>query len=373
MDERFIAVESVAQFRSKSILAYNRFHSVTFGSDQSSLGAPRSLDNGGEGRISEFLQSAKHKANAEALVKREKYTGQMSAGAKKRLTKAISLLIQSSAETWVYNPVTKKTQPHKLSFITLTLPNVELAKDAKFCHKQLLQPMLRIMRDKYKMKSYLWKAELQENESIHYHLTTDLFLPWEQLRQHWNAITRNAGMLNEFRTQYGHDNPNSVDIHAVNKVNDLEAYLVKYISKDYQNEKKLDGKIWDCSKNLKSSKYFSEPVDFELHTQLKNDIDMGWATPIYRDRCVILRYTTTDYYLSFSQTLIDKYYSHLTDIREWTPSNNNTSKTSTTASTTVSSTSGQQNQTSAPKINKPSTHQSYQTFLSFGMTVFARS
>lgn len=373
MNERFIAVESVAQFRSKSILAYHRYHAVTFNQSSSSGGQAASNPQDDSGKISDFIQSERHKANAEALKNRAKYTGQITPGAKKRLTKAVSLLVQSSAESWVYNPVTKKNQPHKLSFITLTLPDVDSAKDAKFCHKFLLQPMLRILRDKYKMNSYIWKAELQANESIHYHLTTDLFLPWEQLRQHWNAITRKNGLLNEFRDKYGHDNPNSVDIHAVNKINDLEAYLVKYISKDYQNEKKLDGKIWDCSKNLKAAKYFSEPVDFELHAQVMQDIKMGWATPIYRDRCVILRYTTTDYYLSFSQNLIDKYYSHLTDIRQWTQDGNKSTKTSTTASTTESIISGQQSAKSAPTIKRPYTNQSYQTFLSFGMTVFARS
>src|SRR5699024_7254789 len=127
-------------------------------------------------------------------------------GAKKRLSKAISLLVQASPEKWIYNQVTKKNQHHKLSFITLTLPNVDKAKDASFTHKYLLQPMLRILRNKYKMKMYVWKAELQKNESIHYHITTDLFLPWEQLRQHWNAILLKNGLLDAFQKQYGHDN-----------------------------------------------------------------------------------------------------------------------------------------------------------------------
>lgn len=301
-----LAIEQRVQFRSKSIVAYNLFHPVRDG-----------IENKTSAEILNFRMSAKFKANAEKLREREKYTGQITAGAKKRLTKAISLLVQSSPEKWIYNQVTKKNQHHKISFITLTLPDIEKAKDAKFTHKHLLQPMLRILRNKYKMNSYVWKAELQKNDSVHYHITTDLFMPWEQLRQHWNAILAKNGFLEAFQKKYGHDNPNSVDIHSVNKINDLEAYLVKYISKEYQNKVKLAGKVWDCSKNLKEAKYFSTELSAELHEQILKEIDLGWLQPIYRDRCTILRSRTTDYYQSFSQPLIDQYYSHLTAIRQW--------------------------------------------------------
>ena len=356
-----IAIESKLQFRSKSIVAYNDYHKLR--------GTGK---NGISENVLEFRMSAKFRENAKKLKERAKYTGEITPGAKKRLTKAISLLIQSSPEKWIYNPVTKKSQHHKISFITLTLPNVETAKDAKFTHKYLLQPMLRILRTKYKMKSYVWKCELQKNDSIHYHITTDLFMPWEQLRQHWNALLGKNGMLAEFQKMYGHDNPNSVDIHSVNKVNDLEAYLVKYISKEYQNSKKLAGKVWDCSKNLKESTYFTTTLTHELHQQITKEIDLGWLQPIYRDRCVILRSRTTDYYQSFSKSLIEAYYSHLTKIAEW----ENNEKTTTT--TTKQKSGGAYSNTPSTgnhmpsKVNISSKASSTQTLINWGtqVTVF---
>lgn len=312
-----LAISQNLQFRSKSIVCYQQPHAIS----------------------GQFSPSAKFVLNIEKLKKSAKYTGEITAGAKKRLTKAISLLVQSSAEKWVYNPITKKTVPHKISFITLTLPNVAAAKDAKFTHKNLLQPMLRILRNKYKMTSYVWKAELQKNESIHYHITTELFMPWDQLRQHWNALLNLHGLLDAFRGQYGHDSPNSVDIHSVSKVNDLEAYLVKYISKEYQNSKSLGSKVWDCSKNLKESKYYTTTLTHELHEVLKREIDLGWLQPIYRDRCVILRSRTTDYYQSFSKSIISDYYSHLTSITSWEkPSKSQTQKFTKTSTTALSTT-----------------------------------
>lgn len=327
-----IPVSNEIQFRSKSMVCYQKFHV-----------------NG-----QKFQQSAKFLKNVKKLQKTAKYTGEITPGAKKRLTKAISLLVQSAPEKWIWNPVTKKTQHHKISFITLTLPDVAAAKDAKFTHKYLLQPMLRILRNKYKMDSYVWKAELQKNESIHYHITTELFMPWDQLRQHWNAILAKNGFLEAFQEKYGHDNPNSVDIHSVNKINDLEAYLVKYISKEYQNTKKLDGKIWDCSKNLKEAKYFTTTLTHELHQQINREIDLGWLQPIYRDRCVILRSRTTDYYQSFSRSVINDYYSHLTKIPKWESNNQSATKRATSTYSREFNTSGQQPAHSAKSLGNGS-------------------
>lgn len=347
------------QFRSKSLVCYQSYHRLGSG-----------CANSTSKEIAEFRMSERFKANAAKLRTRKKYTGEITPGAKKRLTKAISLLVQSSPEKWIYNPVTKKSQHHKISFITLTLPNVEAAKDAKFTHKYLLQPILRILRNKYKMCSYVWKAELQKNDSIHYHITTDLFLPWEQLRQHWNALLRKHGLLEAFQQQYGHNNPNSVDIHSVNKINDLEAYLVKYVSKEYQNSKKLAGKVWDCSKNLKESKYFVTTLGYELHQQILREIDLGWLQPIYRDRCIILRSRTTDYYQSFSQQLIKEYYSHLNSILTWEKSTKKTPTRRSTGLATVSSTLSRQEVSPLTKQGEKSTRISSEIYRQLKISSF---
>lgn len=293
MDGQRFHIEPVLQFRSKSIVAYNYIHRESSSCKGSDL----------------FM------ANAAKLKGREKYTGKITPGAKKRLQKAISLLVQIAGREWIYNPVTKKHQEHRLSFITLTLPDVEKAKDAKFTHKHLLEPFLRYMRRKHGMKSYVWKAELQKNESVHYHITTPTFVPYYEIRDYWNRLTRKHGMLESFKEKYGHDNPNSIDIHGVYKAQDMEAYLIKYVSKEYQNEKGLSGKVWDCSMNLKKGSYFTTSEDTALQKQISDDIQKGFATAFYTDHCTVIKYRHDDYYLSFSQEVINNYYSHLNLIR----------------------------------------------------------
>lgn len=367
-----IAVEGKIQFRSKSMVCYEQYHKIAATREQWQQ-MDEHHENGQITRfLTEFRQSAKFRANVEKLKKTAKYTGEITAGAKKRLAKAVSLLVQSAPEKWIWNPVTKKNQHHKLSFITLTLPDVEAAKDAKFTHKHLLQPMLRILREKYKMKAYVWKAELQKNESIHYHITTELFLPWEQLRQHWNALMKKNSLLEKFAEKYGHENPNSVDIHAVNKINDLEAYLIKYVTKEYQNGTKLQGKIWDCSKNLKEAKYFTTNLDSEIHQQLLSEIDLGWLEPIYRDRCVILRSRTTDYYQSFSQRITNDYYSHLNSILAWESDKTSATSKSISKFSSVSSTSGQRREHSEKRLGNESLRTLSRQLALFKTTIYGQ-
>lgn len=295
MELQLVSREQVLQFRSKSIVSYTKYH-----------GLQRHL-----------LNSNKFMSNANKLKDRERYIGKMSKGAKKRLQKAVSLLIQSSRHIFVDNPITGKSQAHHISFITLTLPDIDKSKDAKFTHKYLLQPLLRVLRSRFLMHSYVWKCELQKNGSVHYHITSDCFIVHSKLREVWNNILRSKDMLLEFKNQYGHDNPNSTDVHSVKKVHDLEAYLLKYISKESQNQVSLGAKVWDCSKNLKEGKYFTTTLTTDLHEHLTYEMHMGWITPVYLDRSTILKFSVPDYYVTMSQSIITEYQSHLNKISTW--------------------------------------------------------
>lgn len=239
------------QIRSKSIIYYNRFEF-----------------NG----KSQKLLNLKIQATQQ-LLESVKYSGQVTSGSKKRLTKAISLLIQSTKPRWIKNPVTKKSQYFQLSFITLTIPNQDKAKDAKFTHKNLLEPMLRVLRRRHQLKSYVWKAELQANGSVHYHLTSDIWINHTELRNEWNAILTKNGLLDGYYSENGNYNANSTDIHSVKKVKNMEAYLVKYVTKEYQNSVALNGKVWDCSRNLKASKYWTIEACGHYEDKINKEIE----------------------------------------------------------------------------------------------------
>lgn len=269
-----------------------------------------------------LMKSSKFQENALKLEKRERYKGYVSDGVKKRMKKCITLLLQSTPYKYKTNPVTGRTMAHKVSFITLTTPTHEKSLDAKFCHKHLLEPFLRILRRKHSLKSYIWKVELQANGQVHYHITGDSVIHHRELRNIWNGLLDKHLMLQEFEQKYGHKEPNSTDIHNVYKVRNLEAYLVKYICKEYQNETKLNAKIWDCSKNIKESDYFKFQLDTVSHQIIRQLQETQQVVTKYFEKAIFFDFRTNDYYSFFKESIINNFFSYIKSIQEWKPTQN---------------------------------------------------
>lgn len=264
-----------------------------------------------------LLSSSAFNSNSAKLGKRERYIGVVTDGMVKRMKRAITLLIQSTPHNWVLNPISNKQVHHHLSFITLTITKSANVHCAKYAHKKMLEPMLRVLRNRYGMKSYIWKCELQQNGSIHYHITSDLFIQHDSLRMEWNKICRNLGLLDNFKNEYGHDNPNSTDIHSVHKVNNLESYITKYITKEVAKGKILCAKVWDCSLNLKKNDYFKAHLDEPTAEYIRQLQQSMMVTTTYFEHAIFLNFHTTDYYSYLSSQLVDRFHSHLTSIRSW--------------------------------------------------------
>lgn len=263
------------------------------------------------------LASSAFQENSAKLQHRQRYVGFVTDGIKKRMKKCITLLLQSTPWTYKTNPVSGRIESHKVSFITLTTPTHENSYSAKFCHKHLLEPLLRKLRREHGMKSYIWKVELQANKQIHYHITADIVINHTTLRDIWNNLLRKYDMLQQFKLKYGHDNPNSTDIHKVYHVRNLEAYLVKYICKEYQNEDKLDAKIWDASQNIKSADYFKTELDFPFHQYIRSLQETLMVNTSYFEKAIFLDFKTTDYYTFFSDNIINEFFKHLKKIQLW--------------------------------------------------------
>lgn len=283
------------QFRSKSVICYDQYDYPYSG--------PR-------------LQMQRNRAKM-TWQEHTAYSGQITKGSKKRLSKAVSLLVQSSKSQILFNPVTSKNIYFKISFITLTIPKQTTSLDARYCYTNLLKPMLRKLRTKYGLKSYVWKAELQKNGMIHYHITSNLFIIHTALRDEWNNILRRNNLLVGFHLKTGHYNPNSTDVHAVSKIRDMEAYLVKYVSKEYQNYSKLNGKVWDCSKNLKENPYFTTIRDSVYEEKLKQAECKREVKVFTGERFRIFKFTTKLAATLMNDNDYKEYFNYLNKIRTW--------------------------------------------------------
>lgn len=212
-------------------------------------------------------------ANLQSGVHKQAYTqGTLSLGAKKRLRRSIELLVDIAKPKTFTHPTLQKQFTFKLSFLTLTLSAPQQDYSDKQITKDCLQPFLQILRRKYKCQSYIWRAEKQKNGNIHYHITSDVYLPYDQIRDDWNNCQNKLDFINRFEQQHGHRNPNSTDIHSVRKITDLARYMIKYMSKDTPQALTVGCKLWDCSQNLKTKEHVDIILDSsncDLYQSLK--------------------------------------------------------------------------------------------------------
>lgn len=144
----------------------------------------------------------------------------------KRMKKALELLIYTAKYKTVFVKATNSHFRYKLNFVTLTLPSRQMHTDREIV-KNCLSPFLENWQNGRKGFLYIWKAEVQHNGNIHFHLVTNSFIHYLKLRKRWNKAINKLGYVDRSNS----DNPNSTDVHAVEGKKDLASYLAKYMNK----------------------------------------------------------------------------------------------------------------------------------------------
>ena len=142
-------------------------------------------------------------------------------------------------------------EKRKLVFITLTLSQEQRHPD-NFIRKHMLEPMLKWIQRQYGANLYVWKAEVQpqryykRNERcIHFHITTNRYIPYARLRHKWNSLQQAHGYID------GNIDTPSTEIRAVKNEKDFVNYMAKYLSKKEENPAlTVNCKVWGCSRQL---------------------------------------------------------------------------------------------------------------------------
>lgn len=219
-----------------------------------------------------------------ANIKKPTYSGGITSHAAKRIKKVCEILVMKSPEKVVLNPVTRKPTRFKLTFVTVTISSRTIV-DHREAYEKGLKPLIRWLRTKSGVVDYIWKAELQARGQVHWHITTNTYIPWQWLRSAWNAIQKRNGWLNDYHAHYGHWNANSIDVHAVMKVDRIELYLAKYIAKTGAT---ITGKVWDCSNTLAGKNYFAFVRDWDTDDAIMAAQGAGTAKAKRLDNCTII-------------------------------------------------------------------------------------
>lgn len=274
---------------------------------------------------------------SDGIIQPKAYSGTVSEGAQRRIKKAIDLLIQTSQLSYNRSWNSNSKNGRVLVFVTLTVPDNTISIESQKAAGHCLAKFLRWMRTKQSMNSYIWKLERQKRGSYHYHITTNVFVSHVQVRKQWNAYIEAAGLMSSYYATHGHSNPNSTDVHAVYKCQDVGAYLAKYLSKPGEDDVKVLGKVWDCSLNLKHCKRFGFLEDGAYKAKVNALIAAKKLEYIQGDRFYMLKGKTVDLLSLLSLPRIreyDRWVQSVTNYERIVQSKSSTSSRTDNASTT---------------------------------------
>lgn len=249
------------------------------------------------------------------LQQKKQYSGSLTAGTKKRLAKAIDLMVQSIKPQRIYSPVAMREITHRLSFITLTVSSQKNI-TAKEAYRKAFKHFIQWLRRTQKVTTYVWKAETQKRGQIHYHITTPSYIHYQEIKDKWNNLQRHAGWLEDYHKAKGHYNPNSTDIHEVRKVKDLSSYMIKEFCKTIQNAQTV-GKVWDCSLNLKKHKYYRYHEFREDTILISEFIDKKKVDVITLENCIVVKFKKCHPTEAMNLHQIKRYDDFLTAIRNY--------------------------------------------------------
>lgn len=235
-----------------------------------------------------------------------RHTGQLSKKAVSRIKDRIGWLIYFAKTKKFKHPTKGTIGSFKVNFITLTLPSAQKHSDI-IITKQCLNQLLTELRQRKELLNYVWRAELQKNGNIHYHILTDGYIHLGRLRSLWNRQLKKLGYIEAYRSRFkgmsfidynnlfkdrkgygleqtkrsyafgkktGWRQPNTTDIHSVYKIKNIGAYVSKYMAKEGKNEgmaksgqedkRYISSRLWACSTRLSQFEIGTLEYGFDL-------------------------------------------------------------------------------------------------------------
>ena len=198
---------------------------------------------------SKFILAKNSRKN---LIRTSNYNGYISKSTTKRINCMVEGLVFAIEDYKTNTSRSKRLSAIQPTFITLTLSYEQIQCD-KYIKRHLLMRFIEEIKSSHNVVNYIWRAEPQINGNIHFHIIADRFIKWQDVRKLWNSIQEKHDYIDAFEQKHGHRDPNSTDIHGLRGVNNIAAYICKYMTKS-QPLRKIKGRIWGCSKSLHKMK-----------------------------------------------------------------------------------------------------------------------
>lgn len=223
------------------------------------------------------------------LITSGEYNGFMSRNTKSQIKKMLCNWMQalkSNSQESKGNPKIKTT------FLTLTLSSDQIHTDNEIKRNYLNRFIIELKR-KFGVQNYFWRAESQNkneknNGRIHFHLIIDNYIDKTAVRELWNKIQ--SDYVDRYFEKTGKTKaPPSTYIEFPKSLEGLVDYAIKYSLKEtpqlsekgnktkqtntFKNEyRKIEGRIWGCSdqlRQIKDSLEFNATEKEEFKTAVK--------------------------------------------------------------------------------------------------------
>lgn len=201
-----------------------------------------------------------------------RYTGQLNDKSLRRMRQSFEML-----------RVLSERLNKRLQLVTLTLASPQGEVNDRAIKRELLNHFLVVLRRKWGIAHYIWRAERQRNGNIHFHVVVLGQVDNHQVRKVWNVIQEKLGYVRKYSEKFnamswqdylsymtdrgtyeirklrnwyragtscGWTNPPSTRVDEVYELDGASDYLMKYASKQAKDGEFIDGKVWGCSKSL---------------------------------------------------------------------------------------------------------------------------
>lgn len=178
----------------------------------------------------------------EWVVKRRKTEeGQLSPNARAKLKNSIRWLAASAKWKKCYSTKRKRMVPYKINQVLLTFAN-NMQDDDKA--REILSEWIEMAKYRFDLRNYIWKAEPTERGSIHFHLSSDSYMPYKEVNYTWNRALIKHGLPPI--TMAG------TTAEPVIGIDNYDAYLSDYLMNEEKHEgrRKIKGRLWSCSHAL---------------------------------------------------------------------------------------------------------------------------
>lgn len=179
------------------------------------------------------------------------HKGKVSRQAQKRIEFLVNCLVLHALDKKYWSDKGMELRWFKVNFTTLTLPWEQQHSDSVIVSK-CLNLFLQNCRNRFGLKNYLWKAETQANGRIHFHLTSDCYLPHKEIRKIWISCLEPLGYIDNFSSKFHHRNPPCTEVKRVREIKKLGRYLSKYFSKSEPDRRAVTCRIWSASESMQS-------------------------------------------------------------------------------------------------------------------------